>query len=151
MEKQQKQELKQSRKLEREKLRIKKLEEKSINKAKGFLTEFKQFATKGNVIDMAVGVIIANSFTKIVNSLVNDVINPVVGWLIGNKNFSDLAIELVPDDPATEAVVETVAVKYGQFIQNIVDFLIIAFVVFCLVKVMNKVRSQAEKLNKKED
>jgi len=126
-------------------------EEIKKEKKKGFFGEFREFIARGNVMDMAVGIIVGSAFTKIVNSLVNDVINPVVGWLIGNKNFSDLAIELVPDDPATEAVVETVAVKYGQFIQNIVDFLIIAFVVFCLVKVMNKVRSQAEKLNKKED
>ena len=119
-------------------------------KKKGFFGEFREFIARGNVVDMAVGIIVGSAFTKIVNSLVNDIINPFVGWIIGNKNFADLAIELVPDDATTEAV-ETVAIKYGMFIQNIVDFLLIAFVVFCLVKGMNTVRAKAEALTKKEE
>ena len=119
-------------------------------KKKGFFGEFREFIARGNVVDMAVGIIVGSAFTKIVNSLVNDVINPFVGWLIGNKNFADLAYELVPDNPDTEAI-ETVAIKYGQFIQNIVDFLLVAFVVFCLVKGMNSIRAKAEALAKKEE
>ena len=117
---------------------------------KKFFEEFRTFIAKGNVMDLAVGMIIGTTFTKIVNSIVNDIINPFVGWIIGNKNFADLSLVLVPDDAATEAV-ETVAIKYGLFIQNIVDFLLIAFVVFCLVKGMNTIRAKAEDLKKKEE
>ncbi len=118
-------------------------------KKKGFFAEFKEFIAKGNVMDMAVGIIIGSAFTKIVNSLVSDVINPVVGFFIGNKNFSDLSVVLVEGNEA-EGVAE-VAIKYGQFIQNIVDFLIIALVVFCLVRGINKIRAKADALKKKEE
>ena len=67
-------------------------------KKKGFFGEFREFIARGNVVDMAVGIIVGSAFTKIVNSLVNDIINPFVGWLIGNKNFADLSVVLVPDD-----------------------------------------------------
>jgi len=92
----------------------------------GFIKEFKEFATRGNVMDMAVGVIIGGAFGKIVSSLVDDVIMPLVGTLVGN-NFADLSVEI---NGAT--------VKYGTFIQNIVDFLIIALCIFIMIKAVNK-------------
>ena len=92
----------------------------------GFIKEFKEFATRGNVMDMAVGVIIGGAFGKIVSSLVDDVIMPLVGTLVGN-NFADLSVEI---NGAT--------VKYGTFIQNIVDFLIIALCIFMMIKAVNK-------------
>ncbi len=103
--------------------------------------EFKKFAFKGNVIDMAVGVVIGNVFGKIVTSLVNDIIMPPVGVLIGGVDFSDLKIVL------KEAVGETAAVtlNYGNFIQTIIDFLIVAFSIFLCVKVINKARDLATK------
>ncbi len=112
-------------------------------KKKGFFGEFKEFISRGNVVDMAVGVVVGSAFTKIVNSLVNDIINPAVGYIIGEKNFADLAIILV--EANEEAGIAEVAIKYGQFIQNIVDFLIIAFVIFCLIKGMNKIRDIGKK------
>lgn len=103
--------------------------------------EFKKFAFKGNVIDMAVGVVIGNVFGKIVTSLVNDIIMPPVGVLIGGVDFSDLKVVL------KEAVGETAAVtlNYGNFIQTIIDFLIVAFSIFLCVKVINKARDLATK------
>ena len=92
----------------------------------GFIKEFKEFATRGNVMDMAVGVIIGGAFGKIVSSLVDDVIMPVVGTLF-KQNFADLSVEI---NGAT--------LKYGSFIQNVVDFLIIAFCIFLMVKAVNK-------------
>lgn len=103
--------------------------------------EFKKFAFKGNVIDMAVGVVIGNVFGKIVTSLVNDIIMPPVGVLIGGVDFSDLKVVL------KEAVGDTAAVtlNYGNFIQTIIDFLIVAFSIFICVKVINKARDLASK------
>lgn len=103
--------------------------------------EFKKFAFKGNVIDMAVGVVIGNVFGKIVTSLVNDIIMPPVGVLIGGVDFGDLKVVL------KEAVGETAAVtlNYGNFIQTIIDFLIVAFSIFLCVKVINKARELATK------
>lgn len=112
-------------------------------KKKGFFGEFKEFIARGNVMDMAVGIIVGGAFQKIVTSLVNDVVNPIVGFFINGKEFADLAITLKPDDPATEAV-ETVAIKYGQFLQTALDFLITAFVVFCLVKGINRLRERKD-------
>ena len=108
---------------------------------KGFVQEFKTFISRGNVVDMAVGVIIGSAFTKIVNSLVNDVIMPMLGVITGGVNFADLKYVITP---GTEEVAE-VAVKYGQFIQNIIDFLLIAIVVFVMVKMINKMRDAAKK------
>lgn len=106
-----------------------------------FFDEFKKFAFKGNVIDMAVGVVIGNVFGKIVTSLVNDIIMPPVGVLIGGVDFSDLKVVL------KEAVGDTAAVtlNYGNFIQTIIDFLIVAFSIFICVKVINKARDLASK------
>lgn len=117
----------------------------------GFIKEFQEFAVKGNVMDMAVGVIIGSAFGKIVASLVNDVIMPPLGLITGN-GFTDLKLVL---KPATAAVTDAsgnvvtpevaeVALNYGNFIQNTVDFIIIAFVIFLLIKGMNSLRKKEE-------
>lgn len=107
----------------------------------GLLQEFKTFALKGNVVDMAVGVIIGGAFGKIVTSLVNDIIMPPIGVLLGDKNFSDLAVTLKPAVGDAEAVLW----KYGSFIQVCVDFLIIAVSIFVMIKVINKLTSLRSK------
>lgn len=107
----------------------------------GLLTEFKEFAARGSVVDLAVGVIIGASFGKIVTSLVDQVIMPPVGLLLGNVDFSKLEWVLKPENPATEAV-EKVAIGYGAFINTLLQFLIVAFVVFLLVKAINRLRRQ---------
>ena len=99
----------------------------------GFVKEFKEFATKGNVMDMAVGVIIGGAFGKIVTSLVDDVLMPIIGMLTGGVDFNGLV-----------AKVGDATVKYGTFIQNIIDFLIIALCIFCMIKAMNKLKKQEE-------
>lgn len=106
--------------------------------------EFKEFAVKGNMIDMAVGIIIGGAFGKIVSSLVNDVIMPPIGLILGGVDFSDLAFTL------KEAQGEAAAVtfKYGQFIQHLVDFLIVAMAVFLLVKIINKLKRKEEEEKK---
>lgn len=111
------------------------------------LKEFKAFIAKGNVMDMAVGVIIGSAFGKIVSSLVADVFTPVLSLVTGSANFSDLKIVL------KEAVDETPAVtlNYGMFIQNVIDFLLIAICVFALVKAVAAVRAKAEALLKKSE
>lgn len=107
-----------------------------------FINEFKEFAVKGNAIDMAVGVIIGAAFGKIVSSIVSDIIMPPIGWLIGGVNFSDLKVTL-PVNPLNPDV--TATINYGTFIQTIIEFLIIALCVFMLVKVINKLaRSKKE-------
>ncbi|EFM95769.1 Large-conductance mechanosensitive channel [Actinobacillus pleuropneumoniae serovar 10 str. D13039] len=109
-------------------------------KPMSILKEFREFAVKGNVVDMAVGVIIGGAFGKIVSSLVSDVVMPPIGWLIGGVDFKDLAIEIAPAKEGAEAVM----LKYGAFIQNVFDFLIIAIAVFGMVKVINKIKKPAE-------
>ena len=109
-------------------------------KAKGFIKEFKEFISRGNVIDLAVGIIIGSAFTAIVNSLVKDLIMPGVGFLIGGLKFDQYKWVLAP---AAEGV-EEVAITYGNFIQQTVDFLIIAFVVFVMVKAINSFRRKEE-------
>ena len=104
----------------------------------GFIQEFKTFALKGNVVDMAVGVIIGGAFGKIVTSLVNDVIMPPLGMLIGKVNFTDLALNL-----GTEA--EPVMWKYGAFIQQVFDFLIVALCIFFLIKGINRLSELSKK------
>jgi large conductance mechanosensitive channel len=104
----------------------------------GIASEFKEFAMKGNVVDLAVGVIIGAAFGKIVSSLVADVIMPTLGKVIGGVNFSDLAISLGAD-PAGKAVL----IKYGSFIQSIFDFVIIAIVLFMCIKGINKLKKPA--------
>ena len=100
-----------------------------------FLDEFKAFALKGNVMDMAVGVIIGGAFQKIISSVVNDIILPPVGMLLGKSDFSKLALTLNPAKVAEGA--EPVLWKYGSFVQTCLDFLILAFCVFLLVKAIN--------------
>ncbi|MBO5692749.1 MAG: large-conductance mechanosensitive channel protein MscL, partial [Tidjanibacter sp.] len=97
-----------------------------------FLSDFKKFALKGNVVDMAVGVIIGGAFGKIVSSLVNDILMPPIGMLLGNVNFTDLALKI---GGTAEAPVMW---KYGAFIQNVVDFLIIALCVFLLILIISE-------------
>ena len=104
------------------------------------LNEFKDFAMRGNVIDMAVGIIIGGAFGKIVSSLVNDVVMPPIGMILGGVNFSDLAITL----KAAEGEVEAVTVNYGAFVQTSLDFLIVAFVIFMAIKTMNKLKKKEE-------
>ena len=107
-----------------------------------FIKEFREFAMRGNVVDMAVGVIIGGAFGKIVSSLVADVFMPVLGILTGGVDFKDLKITLA------DAVGETPAVtlNYGVFIQNVFDFIIIAFAIFMMIKALNKLKKPAEKV-----
>jgi large conductance mechanosensitive channel len=113
----------------------------------GMMQEFKDFAVKGNAIDMAVGIIIGGAFGKIVSSLVNDVIMPPIGQLLGGVDFSELFLTLGGASHDTLAAAEeagAAVVKYGAFIQNIIDFLIIAFVIFMMVRAMNNLRKKEE-------
>jgi large conductance mechanosensitive channel len=107
----------------------------------GLLTEFREFAVKGNVIDLAVGIIIGAAFNGIVQSLVNQVIMPPIGLATGGIDFSQLEWVLTPENPATEEI-EKVAIQYGAFINTLIQFLIVAFVVFLLVKVINRLRRE---------
>jgi large conductance mechanosensitive channel len=102
--------------------------------------EFKDFATRGNVVDVAVGIIIGGAFGKITSSLVNDVIMPPIGVLLSKVDFRDLSLELVPGSEG----VEPVLIKYGLFLNQIIDFLIIAFVIFLVVKGMNNLKRKEE-------
>ncbi len=106
----------------------------------GIVKEFKDFISRGNVVDMAVGVIMGSTFTKIVTSLVNDVMMPALGLVIGDKSFEEFKYVITE---ATESTAET-AVYYGKFIQNIVDFLLVAIVVFTIVKLINKLHKKPE-------
>ena len=109
-----------------------------------FFNEFKEFAVKGNAVDMAVGVIIGGAFGKIVTSVVNDIIMPPIGWLIGGVKFTDLKCDLPSMDLGVEKL-EPVTINYGQFLQTIFDFVIIAFCVFLLVKGINKLARKKAK------
>ena len=100
----------------------------------GFIKEFKEFAMKGNVMDMAVGVIIGGAFGKIVSSLVDDVLMPAIGMLTGNVDFTKL----------TAKIADGAELKYGVFIQNVVDFIIIALCIFLMIKLMNKIMKKKE-------
>ncbi|WP_312166161.1 large-conductance mechanosensitive channel protein MscL [Phenylobacterium sp.] len=107
-------------------------------------SEFREFIARGNVIDLAVGVIIGASFNKIVESLVTQMVMPPIGLLTGGLDFSKLQFVLKPDDPATAAS-ELVAIQYGAFINTLIQFLIVAWVIFLLVKGVNTLRrNQAE-------
>ena len=122
---------------------------------KGIITEFKEFIARGNVIDMAVGIIMGGAFTPIVNSLVNDIVMPGIGLVVGKMNFSDLKIVLqqgvAADEAAGIAEVAEVAINYGNFIQVIINFLIVSFCVFMLVKGINKLRRKKEEPPKKPE
>jgi len=114
----------------------------------GFIGEFKKFISRGNVVDLAVGMIVGSAFTAIVNSLVNDMLMPVIGTIVGGINFQNLKIVIKAADEA--AGIAEAAICYGNFIQAIVNFLIVAFSVFLVVKGINALREKAEKLKKKE-
>jgi large conductance mechanosensitive channel protein len=109
-------------------------------KSKSFINEFKQFISRGNVIDLAVGVIIGGAFGKIVTSIVNDIIMPLIGALFGGQQFTSLSFKL-----------NDVEIMYGLFIQNIIDFLIVALFVFIIIKLMNSLTHLKEEPKKDEE
>ena len=106
----------------------------------GMMSEFKSFAMRGNVVDMAVGIVIGGAFGKIVSSFVADVLMPPIGLLLGNVDFSDLAVALRAAAEGAEAV----TLRYGVFIQTVIDFVIIAFAIFMVVKAMNTLKQKEE-------
>ena len=114
---------------------------------KKFFTEFKEFISRGNVMDMAIGVIVATAFGKITTSLVNDVFMPFIGWLIGDFDLSKLNVVLTPAvvDEAGEVVTEAVTMAVGTFLTTIIDFILVAFVVFLVVKAINTAKKKFEK------
>ncbi len=109
-----------------------------------FIDDFKAFALKGNVMDMAVGVIIGGAFGKIVTSVVSNVIMPPIGLLVGGVDFTDLKITLKDAVPATDTTeaIEAVTINYGQFLQDVFDFLIIAFCIFMMVKAIARLTAK---------
>ena len=109
-----------------------------------FINEFKEFAVKGNAVDMAVGVIIGGAFGKIVSSIVDDIIMPPIGWLIGGVNFTDLKFTL-PSEEIAGQTLPSATINYGNFIQTTFDFIIIAFCVFMLVKGINRLARKEKK------
>ncbi|VTX53363.1 large-conductance mechanosensitive channel protein MscL [Haemophilus haemolyticus] len=106
-----------------------------------FIKEFREFAMRGNVVDMAVGVIIGGAFGKIVSSLVSDIFMPMLGVLTGGIDFKDMKFVLAQ----AQGDVPAVTLNYGVFIQNVIDFIIIAFAIFMMIKALNKVRKPEEK------
>lgn len=120
-----------------------------------FFSDFKTFITKGNILDMAVGVIIGGAFGKIVSSLVADIIMPAIGAICNTKSLADMKYVITEAVPASEdgtvAAVAEVAIKYGQFIMYIVDFLIVAFCMFVVVRIFMNMRNKMEALKKKEE
>ncbi|HBN55036.1 large-conductance mechanosensitive channel protein MscL [Stenotrophomonas sp. MYb238] len=111
----------------------------------GMISEFREFAMRGNVIDLAVGVVIGGAFGKIVTSLVDKVIMPPIGWLIGNVDFSKLAWTLAPARVAADGTeIPAVVIGYGDFINTVVQFVIVAFAIFMLVKVVNRLSRKKE-------
>lgn len=111
---------------------------------KKFIAEFKEFALKGNMMDLAIGMIIGAAFTAIVGSLVNDIINPFLGLFTGHIDFSNLFIALDGNEYATLEAAESAGaavIKYGSFISNVINFIIMALVVFLIVKFINKMRN----------
>ena len=111
-----------------------------------FLDEFKTFAMRGNVVDLAVGVVMGGAFGKITTSVVNDIIMPAISVLTGGLNFTDLKVVLrSPIYDAAGAEIQTeIAINYGNLISTVMDFVIIAFAVFCMVKVLNKLHKKKE-------
>ena len=111
------------------------------------LNEFKEFAMRGNVVDMAVGIIIGGAFGKIVSSFVNDVIMPPIGMLMGNVDFSQLFINLSDQEFASLAAAQeagAATINYGVFINTVLDFVIVAFAIFMVIRGMNKMKKQEE-------
>ena len=115
------------------KSRVKKQVE--LNKIKKGVSDFKQFISRGNVVDMAVGVIVGGAFGKIVTSLVNDILMPIVGVFLGGLNFTNLSVK-----------VGNASIAYGNFIQTIVDFLIVAFCIFLMIKLFERFKKKEDKV-----
>lgn len=111
------------------------------------LKEFKAFAMRGNVVDMAVGIIIGAAFGKIISSLVNDIIMPPIGMLLGNMDFSNLSFVL----QAKTADAAAVSINYGLFINHVLNFIIVAFAIFIVIKQMNRLKKKEEKAADKKD
>ena len=107
---------------------------------KGLIAEFKEFISRGSVMDLAVGIIVGGAFTAIVNSLVNDMLMPLIGWIFGGIDFTSLKYVITP---ATAEAAEA-AIYYGNFIQSIVNFLLIAFAIFMLIKGINRFRRKKD-------
>lgn len=105
----------------------------------GMVKEFKDFAMRGNVVDMAVGIVIGGAFGKIVSSLVNDVVMPPIGLLLGKVDFSNLAVTLIEKTAEADAV----TIKYGMFINTVLDFIIVAFSIFIVIKQLNRLKKEA--------
>ena len=121
---------------------------------KKFFEDFKAFISKGNIIDMAVGVVVGGAFSKIVSSLVADIINPLVGLATGKVALADMQLVLQPEvvDEVTQTVTQAeIALKYGNFLQMVIDFLIIAFSIFVVLRIMMKAQETMNNLTKKEE
>lgn len=121
---------------------------------KGFFTEFKEFIMRGNVLDMAIGVIIATSFGKITTSIVNDVFMPLLGWIIGDLDLTQMNLVLVEEVKDAAGVVTTpgVTIGFGALLSTIIDFVLVALIIFLMIKVFNKARELADaKLHKKAE
>ena len=120
---------------------------------KKFFEDFKAFISKGNIIDMAVGVVVGGAFSKIVSSLVADIINPLIGLATGKVALADMTLVIQPEikDPVTAEITQAeILLKYGSFLQSIIDFLIIAFSIFVVLRVMMKAQEKLVTLTKKE-
>ena len=124
-----------------------------MKKTKGFFGEFKEFITKGNVLDMAVGVIIATAFGAITTTLVNNVFMPLIGYLFGGIDLAklDITLRAAELNAAGEVVKEAVVIGIGAFLSAVINFVIVAFIVFLIVKAFNKARELAEKKKKDEE
>lgn len=119
---------------------IRKAAEKLAKSNKKFIKEFKEFISRGNVVDLAVGVVIGGSFSKIVSSLVNDIIMPLVGIIIGGINFTSLSIKF-----------KDATINYGNFIQTVIDFLIVAWCIFVAIKLINSFQRKKKEEDKKDE
>ena len=119
---------------------------------KKVIAEFKEFISRGNVMDMAIGVIVATAFGKITTSLVNDVFMPFIGWIFGSRDMSALNVLVRPEvlDEAGEVVQEAIVIGFGTFVGAIIDFILVAAVVFALVKAANAARAKLEKKKEEE-
>lgn len=124
-----------------------------MKKTRGFFGEFKEFVMRGNVIDMAIGVIIATAFGKITTSLVNDVLMPLIGWLIGDFDLAkfNIVIEAPVYDAAGVVTDPGIVIAIGTLLTTIIDFILIAFIVFIIVKAINKAREKADAMKKKKE
>ena len=111
-----------------------------------FLTEFKEFAMRGNVVDMAVGIVIGGAFGKIISSFVGDILMPVLGLVTGGVDFSQMRWVMKDEvlDAAGEVVTPAVSMNYGMLVQNVFDFVIVAFCIFCVIKFMNNLKKKEE-------